>query len=242
MKEIFTLEEVANLLQIDVEDMQAHFEARRITGINVGISKPIWRFHADDVDQFLDALRNRTGSTIPAAVSTSEPRLALPGVFRLNIKTDAEQGVDPKAFCLKEGIAGVGWAIENADHSLDWQEYCQLAPSNHPDGSWMAVIGLRDIQDGSAIWTRSGYRENTVFWVGVVTGPWQYRYDAEARAADVVNIRPVIWHRVGGYDSVPDAIAKAFTPAVLSTIKQQEGVKFTEILAAKLVAAGIWPT
>lgn len=238
MDKLLTFEDVANILQIGIDDVQAHFEAGRLKGIDVGVKKPELRFSGEDVKKCLDTLRHRTQAVVSPMASAAQTRVPLPGVYRLNIKTD---GVDPKAFCLKEGIAGMGWAIEDADHPLDWDEYLQKAPAKYPNGKWKPVIDFHDIPNGSAIWTRSGSKGNTVFWVGLVTGPWRYRHDPEAYEADVANVRPVKWQKIGGYGDVPEAIARAFTPATFAPIKQQEGVEFTESLAAKFVAAGVWP-
>lgn len=165
----------------------------------------------------------------------------LPAIFRLNIKSSAQPGVDPKLFCFENQVAGMGWHVDtDADTHLDWESYRQLAAATYPDFSWTPVITLHDIPVGGVIWTRSGYGKDSQFWIGIVTGHWKYLNDSAAEAADIVNIRPVIWHNVGGYVDVPSSIARAFTPAVIAAIKQEDAIDFTELLASQLISQGVW--
>lgn len=240
MDKLYTFEELASLWQVQPEVVQAHFKVGRLKGINVGIDKPEWRFHTDDIARCVETLRGSNGVEL-SATPTAQARLSLPGVYRLNIKPGAEPGSDPRAFCFQEHIAGMGWAVETASTPLDWDTYRQLATATYPNGSWTPVIMLHDAPNRSVIWTRHGNRQNTRFCLGLVIDPWAYRGDVQARAADIVNIRPVIWHEIGGYDAVPVSIKNAFTPMTFAAIRQPEAVEFTEALAAQLVSAGIWP-
>lgn len=241
MAKLYTVEELASLWQVQPEVVQAHFQGGRLKGINVGIDKPEWRFHPDDIARCVETLRGSNGVE-PSATSSKQVRLSLPGVYRLNIKPKgAKPGSDPRAFCMLERIAGMGWDVETASTTpLDWDTYRQLATATYPDASWAPVIALHDAPNRSVIWTRHGNKHNTRFCVGLVIGPWAYRDDMQARAAGIVNIRPVIWHEMGGYDAVPDSIVKAFTPIAFAAIRQPEAVAFTEILAAQLISDGIW--
>lgn len=237
---LFSVQDVAGFWRVQPEIVQAHVDAGRLKGINLGIDEPQVRFHPDDIAECLKILRGRSGGE-PAAASTTQARLSLPGVYRLNIKPTAEEGIDPGAFCLREGVAGMGWGVET-DSPLDWDQYRQLAAAEHSKGDWLRPVStLYKAKTHSAIWTRRGNgRRHTKFYVGQVVGPWAYRHDPQARQADIVNIRPVIWHEVGGYDTVPDSIAKAFTPITCAPIRQPEAVEFTEVLASQLVSDGVW--
>ena len=240
MEQIYTVEDIAGFWQVEPEIVQAHVDAGRLKGINIGIDELHVRFHADDIAKCLESLRGSRGVG-SSAVSPTRTRLPLPGVYRLNIKSEANPGIDPKEFCLDEGVAGMGWPVEPDSTALDWDQYRQLAAETYPDGSWWRpVTTLRDAPDHSVIWTRRGNGRDTRFYLGLVVGPWKYRNDDQAREADIVNIRPVIWHEVGGYDVVPDSIANAFTPITYAPIRQPEAVGFTEALAAQLVSDGIW--
>jgi hypothetical protein len=242
MDKLYTFEKLARLWQVQPEVVHAHFKAGRLKGINVGIDQPEWRFHADDIARCVETLRGSNGVEL-SATPTAQARLSLPGVYRLNIKPGAaEPDSDPRAFCFGERIAGMGWAVKTTPS--DWDTYRQLAATTkwpNGDGAWTPVITFHDAPDRSVIWTRDGYRQKTKFLLGLVIGPWAYRDDEKARAADIVNIRPVIWADIGGYDAVPASIRNAFTPITFAAIRQPEAVEFTEALAAQLVSAGIWP-
>jgi|APLak6261664116_1056043.scaffolds.fasta_scaffold27706_2 hypothetical protein len=43
-------------------------------------------------------------------------------VWRLNIKTAAKRGVDPRRFCLERNILGLGWKV-NQSGIVKWDEY-----------------------------------------------------------------------------------------------------------------------
>ncbi len=236
--ELFTVEEVAQLWRVQPEIVQAHVDARRLRGINIGIDEPQVRFDSADIADCLKILRGRSGGELAAAGERA--RLSLPGVYRLNIKPDS-QGTDPVKFCLDgdQGIAGMGWPVKASSH-LDWEQYRQLAAVEYPDTAWGSVSTLHAAPSHAAIWTRRDHGPNTRFYVGQVVGPWEYRNDKQARSADIVNVRSVIWHEVGGYDAVPDSIARAFTPLTFAPINQPEAVEFTEVLASQLVSDGIW--
>ena len=239
---LYTVTDIANLCQVQPTVIQAHLEAGHLRGVNLGIETAEWRFLEDDVINFYNILRRDkkdTSSEKPATQSKKK----LPAIFRLNIKPGAQPGVDPKTFCFERQVAGMGWPVNApADADLDWESYRQLAAAAYPDGSWTPVITLHDIPVGGVIWTRSGYgKKDSTFWIGVVTGQWTYLNDSDARAADIVNIRPVIWHNVGGYGDVPSSIARAFTPTVIAAIKQEEAIDFTEVLSSQLIAQGVWP-
>ena len=239
MNELLTISDVASLCQVQPELIQAHFEAGRLTGVNIGIksNEDIWRFHNEDIARFYNILRddNKVSAKLNPAI---QKKIDLPAIVRLNIKPDAAAGVDPKAFCFNKGVAGMGHPVPNTPS--DWDNYRQLAAAEYPSGSWTPVIVLHDIPVGGVIWTRSGNTSETTFWVGLVTGSWKYLDDSDAKAADIVNVRPVVWYKVGGYQDVPDAIKNAFTPAVIAQIRNQEGIEFTEVLAHQLVSQGVW--
>ena len=97
----------------------------------------------------------------------------------------------------------MGWSVET-DSPLDWDQYRQLATDEYPEGNWVRPVStLYGAKTHSVIWTRRGYGRDTRFYVGLVVGPWAYRHDEQARKAGIVNIRPVIWHEVGGVRCCP---------------------------------------
>src|ERR1022692_1209412 len=122
-------------------------------------------------------------------------------IWRLHIKTDAD-GVDPGVFCIEQKILGIGWAVEpDADH-LDWdtynsrgkEQYCKSDTHGQPrlnmsdyregKGWWAAIHALKDkIQVNDLCWTRT---RNGKYWLGRITGEWEYRNPPEFKRADLV--------------------------------------------------------
>jgi len=245
MEKLLTIEDVAALGQISRETIQAHFEAGRLKGINIGIETPEWRFLPDDVKSFFVDLRAGSGKTTSLKEATAiSQRIPISQVWRINLKPG--RGFNSKNFCMAQGLVGVGWAVDrevDADlrTTLSWDEYQKRAAIYYPAGKWTTVIVLHDIPNKAVVWTRKGHGNDTRFFMGLITGPWEYRNDPNAMSADIVNVRPVLWHEVGGYNAVPDAIQRAFTPVTISRIKNHDAVAFTEGMAARLVSDGTWP-
>ncbi len=133
---------------------------------------------------------------------TDLPRLSLPSVWRINLKSAATAGIDPRRFCLDNNCLGVGWAVGVA-HTLDAASYNSAARSLYPtDKGWFpAVNALQSrMEDGDLCWTRDldGY-----YYLGRVTGPWRYESDSEHILADIVNVRSCTWIKVGSVEAVP---------------------------------------
>ena len=133
-------------------------------------------------------------------------------IWRLNIKPDAVEGVDPRRFCFEKGILGIGWPVD-ADGPLDWDTYINLGEKEYQgDGhkAWLAAanaIGNMAIND--LCWTRDA---DGSYYLGRIVGEWEYRSTAEYRNADIVNLRPCEWCPTGGLDSVPGKVLNSFRP------------------------------
>ena len=128
-------------------------------------------------------------------------------IWRLTIKTDAKEGVNPRKFCFERNILGVGWPVDGAG-PLDWATYEWLGTEkyyNQGDKGWWPAanaIGKR-MQVGDLCWTRDWSGQ---YYLGRVDGPWEYRSTSEHLDADVVNVRSCRWVSVGTEDVVPGKI------------------------------------
>lgn len=136
-------------------------------------------------------------------------------IWRLNIKPDAQKDVDPRNFCFERNILGVGWQVD-ADSPLTKEIYCHLGrkkylEKNGDKGWWPAVNAVLNRMKRDALcWTRD---LDGNYYIGRITGDWEYRSDLEYRNADIVNVRPCRWFQTGGVDSVPGKVLNSFRPS-----------------------------
>ncbi|MDX8411884.1 MAG: hypothetical protein R8K46_08485 [Mariprofundaceae bacterium] len=118
-------------------------------------------------------------------------------LWRINIKTAAEEGVDPREFCINnKKILGVGWPVD-AESGVDWDIYYQLGMEQYYSkgnkGWWPAINAIRNnMQNNDLCWTRDW---DGVYYLGRILSDWRRiesaRYQSEPayKKADVVNIR-----------------------------------------------------
>lgn len=147
-------------------------------------------------------------------------------VWRLNIKTAALEGVDPRKFCIEKQILGVGWPVDCND-KVDWDTYYKLGESEYynqgDNGWWPALNAIKNrMQLGDLCWTRDW---DGVYYLGRIAGEWMYSNDQENRAADVVNFRDCIWKKVGEVDAVPGKVVNSFIPARTVQAVDDESVR-----------------
>ena len=136
-------------------------------------------------------------------------------IWRLHISPDSKPNVDPRAFCFEKSILGVGWGVD-ADAPLDWPSYYELANKQYyeenKDKEWWPVFNA--IYNRMAIddlcWTRDW---DGTYYLGRVTGEWQYCSTQEYVDADIRNIRSCNWVLAGGADSVPGKVLNSFRPS-----------------------------
>ena len=132
-------------------------------------------------------------------------------VWRITIKTDAVEGVDPRAFCLERNVLGVGWPVDEPA-PLEWDTYEELGNAKYYEkedkGWWPAVNALRKrMSIGDLCWTRD-WEGN--YYLGRIEGAWNYRSTQDYVDADVVNVRRCHWVKAGTVDSVPGKVQNSF--------------------------------
>ena len=134
-------------------------------------------------------------------------------IWRLNIKPDAAEDVDPRKFCFDKGILGIGWPVD-PEVPTDWETYCALAKDRYRGArrkGWRtAANAIIQMAVDDLCWTRD---ENANYYLGRIVGDWEYRSTDEYQKAGIVNVRPCEWFRVGGVDSVPGKVVNSFRPS-----------------------------
>jgi len=134
-------------------------------------------------------------------------------IWRLNIKTDASENIDPRKFCIIKNILGVGWPIDSSK-KMTWNNYYKLGEeeyyNNGDKGWWPAVNALKNhMQINDLCWTRD---RDGIYYLCRVTSGWLYQDSSEYRKADVVNIRECDWKKAGKIDTVPGKVVNSFIP------------------------------
>ncbi|OAN62427.1 hypothetical protein A8B79_02430 [Balneola sp. EhC07] len=133
-------------------------------------------------------------------------------IWRLNIKTDSVD-INPRQFCFNQSIMGLGWSVESKSKHLEWDEYYEKAHKNYKEerndkGWWRALNAIKNrVKINDLCWSRD---LNGIYYLGRITGEWQYINEEINRKADIVNVRPIEWVRVGENDSVPGTIVNRF--------------------------------
>jgi hypothetical protein len=135
----------------------------------------------------------------------------MPAIWRLHLKPD-DAGVDPGDFCIERRILGVGWVVEPDADNLDWDTYYSRAMETYYNrgtkGWWPALNALKNTATiGDLCWTRTS---NGKYWLGKITGEWQYRNAAEFKTADIVNVRSAELYEVGNMQKVPGGVLNSF--------------------------------
>lgn len=152
-------------------------------------------------------------------------------VFRLHIRSTIPHVVqeEAEAFCLESDWAGMGWGIwDETPTGLSWPQYADRKTADD-GGVNPSVRMFHDRVDiGALIWTRS---KDGVYWLGEVTGEWEYHGDGTAKALDQFNRRRCTWVRVGEEDAVPGKIVANFRASkTLNPIADEAAVRFSHTL------------
>lgn len=164
-------------------------------------------------------------------------------VMRIHLRSTVDD-VDHaalEAHCLPddgvEGWVGMGWGLGDGPRpKLTWPQYTQ-ARLESGEGVDSSVQDLHDMPRGSLIWTR---RLDSSYWLGEVTGPWEYHGDEPAEALDLWNVRRCRWWRVGTEDSVPGKIVNNFRASkTLNGVSDQRALEYSFRVHAQLTGASL---
>lgn len=158
-------------------------------------------------------------------------------IWRINIKTAAQDGIDPRKFCIERNIAGIGWGVESKFDG--YEEYIKLAEKKYyyiekrDKGWWPAINSLSNrMQNNDLCWTRD---VNGIYYIGRINGEWEPRNTKDCIDADIRNIRQCFWCKVGEADKVPGKVLNSFRPARVLQKVNGESVKiYTMLLYNKL--------
>ena len=152
-------------------------------------------------------------------------------VWRLQTRTDSNDGKKISKYCLKHKVAALGWSIKddhiknyNPEAIIEIQEkrkqikniegYYDVVRTYGLYGMnqkkrLVAVDMLKEVEKGDYIWMR----DNGIYYLGRVNenSNFTYNCDKDALDFDAANqLTDVKWERIGDESQVPGAVATAF--------------------------------
>lgn len=142
-------------------------------------------------------------------------------LYRMNIKPNSEIGLNPFEFCKENKIVGFGWALLDEDNkriipeNIDECERLgrkQYISDNHFVRS---IKACKRLEINDLIWTRN----NGIYYLCRVTGPWMYLSSETNYKHDILNALPVEFVKVGTIEMVPGKVVNSFrVPSVLQRV------------------------
>lgn len=173
--------------------------------------------------------------------SDQQPRQGRKGLtvtqqlWRVHLKPGAKPGIDVPKLCLARGIFGVGWGLPDVPASKDdyWTK-AKAAYYGTYKRKWSGIVKpvLYDVKIGDLVWVRD---QATSYYLGKVTGDWEYRGEQEYTDADVVNIRCCDWQRAGEMDNVPGSVISSFIARrTVQRVKDSSALVYSRYLYATL--------
>ncbi len=173
-------------------------------------------------------------------------------VWRIHLNPDPKEGVDPRQFCFRKHILGVGWPLDSRVGKLEgevgWEMYREGAKAKYgfgrSGGQWpsplTALYSTMKVDD--LVWTRE---RDGIYHLARVTGEWRYVDAQENVEADIVNLRACEWWQVGAEGEVPGGVSRAFIRGrALQRIADDTIAAFTKLLynrRSKSVAYEVQP-
>ena len=106
-------------------------------------------------------------------------------VWRVHLRPDANK-IDPVEFCLRQKVVGIGLGVSAKPADID--AYLSLGRKEYGDAGWYKAanaIGLR-MAVGDLVWVRDFCG---AYYLGRISGEWEYRDDPENLEADIINVR-----------------------------------------------------
>ena len=152
-------------------------------------------------------------------------------VYRIHIRPSggANNPAISFQYCLDYNVLGMGWAVPGPVH-LTWNQYVAAATNHYGPGGFQGPCYMHDnIQVNDLIWTRDTMGH---YYLGRVTGPWEYLVTPAALQADIVNIchcelddDPV------AADDVPGKVVASFrAPRTIQAIRSDTVAIYSQLL------------
>ena len=139
--------------------------------------------------------------------------------FRIHIRPGGLN--NPKlsfAYCIEQGLLGVGWPTYLDQGAASWEEYEAEASKHHNNLNQVRYLKNK-VKKNDLIWTRNTEGE---YYLARVTSEWEYLTNSEALDADIVNIVRCEILKVPKIDQVPGKVVACFrSPRTMQRIADE---------------------
>lgn len=135
---------------------------------------------------------------------------------------------DTFAYCLSQGILGVGWRTETTTTTKDWETYYAEARSLHGNLNTCNYI-RKWISEGCLVWTRDP--QGNYYLARVLSG-WEYFTTEESRRRDIDigNVFRVTFEKLS-IDEVPGKVVASFRPSrTIQEIADPTAIAYSKFL------------
>jgi hypothetical protein len=139
----------------------------------------------------------------------------VPTIWRL--KLDKADCVGRCEFCLDSGLAGMGWGVHLDTDRPAWADYRSKCVQEYGKIVSAARLLAEDCAVNDLVWTRTA---SDRYWLGRITGPWEYRNGGAYESFDIHNVRECCWIEVGDLCSVPGVVRNSFGRGTYKRINQ----------------------
>ncbi len=161
-------------------------------------------------------------------------------VFRLHVRPGGgfASMADTFAYCLKQGILGVGWLVDEIQETADWDTFYKVAVNIHKDLKTCAYIRER-VQKDDLVWTRD--TQGNYYLARVLSG-WEYFTTNESKDSgiDIGNIFRVTFERLT-IDEVPGKVVACFRPnRTIQAIHDPTAVAYTKFIWNRKTGGAIY--
>lgn len=192
----------------------------------------------------IPVLALRGGAAIDPACNletalANEADMAHPEVYRINLKTDAEDREALIKYCLERGVLGMGWGCGyfSAQPLKTFDSYWAGATRCWPTAAARGQNSPRrfhDAQKDDLVWFRDLQGQ---YYLARLTGDWEALHGPRAEALDLGQVRAVEYRPVGSEADVPGKVIRSYAaPRQLTFCRVDDpgAETYTRLLASEL--------
>ncbi len=148
-------------------------------------------------------------------------------------KVDQQKSID---LCLREKVIGIGWGFQGEKPPKSVKEFYQRAKKKFSGKGWKsaanAIISPEEtgMKVNDLVWMRNLKGD---YYLGRITGGWNYLHEGEFGEHDIVNMRPCDLHQVD--KRIPGSIVNGFVSRqTVCRIHNKTALTFSRIIYNKI--------